>query len=172
VEFLGGAYYEPIYGVIPRRDLTGQIRLMRTKLEQLFGQAPEGAWLTERVWDPGLVPTLADAGVRYTVLDDTHFEKAGVRSPVTGHYTAGDRKSRLDVFASMKTLRYLIPFRDVPDAVSYLGQLKSGPGRVAVFADSSRANANRSASIPITTITIMTATTWATSASSRPVESK
>src|SRR3989338_9561087 len=69
IEFLGGAYYEPIYGLIPKRDLIGQLGLMQKKLENLFGKKPEGAWITERVWDPDLVEPLASSGLRYTVLD-------------------------------------------------------------------------------------------------------
>src|SRR5262245_39009907 len=42
IEFLGGAYYEPIYGLIPRRDLAGQIARMHRKIESLFGRAPSG----------------------------------------------------------------------------------------------------------------------------------
>src|SRR3989338_719590 len=86
LEFIGGAYYEPIYGVIPKKDLAGQIELMRNKLKSLFGSHPEGAWLTERVWDPDLVKPLKKAGAQYTILDDFHLEKAGVRAPVTGFY--------------------------------------------------------------------------------------
>lgn len=135
IEFLGGAYYEPIYGLIPKRDLVGQLGLMRGKLEELFGKTPEGAWLTERVWEPDLVEPLLSAGVRYTVLDDAHFEKAGLRAPVTGHYSTRQGRQELDLFASMKTLRYLIPFRDVFDTAAYLHSLKAGPERVIVFAD-------------------------------------
>ena len=58
VEVLGGAYYEPIYNLIPKNDLAGQIDMMQRKVEVLFGCRPEGAWLTERVWDPGLVRPL------------------------------------------------------------------------------------------------------------------
>ena len=80
IEFIGGAYYEPIYGIIPRNDLSGQVALMRKKVAHFFGQTPRGAWLTERVWDPDLVTPLKKAGVEYTILDDTHFEKARVPS--------------------------------------------------------------------------------------------
>ncbi len=135
IEFLGGAYYEPIYGLIPRRDLSAQIARMSDKIEELFGRRPEGAWLTERVWDPGLVEVLSDAGIRYTVLDDAHFEKSGVAAPVTGYYTANGGPHAVDLFASMKALRYLIPFSDVRDAMRAIRSLKTGPDRAIVFAD-------------------------------------
>jgi len=135
IEFLGGAYYEPIYGLIPRRDLSGQIARMSDKIEALFGRRPEGAWLTERVWDPSLVEVLSKAGIRYTVLDDAHFEKSGVAAPVTGYYTANGGPYAVDLFSSMKALRYLMPFRDARDAIRHIRSLKTGPERAVVFAD-------------------------------------
>ncbi len=142
IEFLGGAYYEPIYGLIPRRDLSAQIARMSNKVEELFGRRPEGAWLTERVWDPALVEVLSQAGIRYTVLDDAHLEKSGVTNPVTGYYTAnggpclaGRQAHAVDLFASIKALRYLIPFSDVRDAMRTIRSLKTGPDRAIVFAD-------------------------------------
>ncbi len=135
IEFLGGAYYEPIYGLIPPRDLRGQIARMSDKVEELFGRRPEGAWLTERVWDPGLVEVLSQVGVRYTVLDDAHFEKAGVPAPVTGYYTAHQGPHAVDLFASMKALRYLVPFRDAREVMRHIRSLKTGPDRAVVFAD-------------------------------------
>ncbi len=135
IEFLGGAYYEPIYGLIPKRDLVGQLGLMQKKLGDLFGKKLEGAWLTERVWDPDLVEPLVSSGLCYTVLDDSHFEKAGLRAPVTGYYSTRQGAHQLDLFASIKALRYLIPFRDIYDTAAYLHSLKTNPEQVVVFAD-------------------------------------
>jgi alpha-amylase len=135
LEFLGGGYYEPIYGAIPKRDLAGQIALMREKLKTIFGAEPRGAWLTERVWDPDLVSPLRKAGVEYTILDDLHLEMAGIESPVTGYYYAKEGKDTLDLFASMKQLRYLMPFRKAEETIEFLLSSKAGPGDAFVFAD-------------------------------------
>lgn len=135
VEILGGAYYEPIYGMIPKRDLVGQITMMREKIRGYFGVECEGGWLTERVWDPDLVKPLETAGIRYTVLDDIHFEKAGQKAPVTGYYRTKDGSKSLDVFASIKDLRYLIPFRPAQDTLSFIRDTKAGPEDAFVFAD-------------------------------------
>jgi alpha-amylase len=135
VEILGGAYYEPIYGMIPKRDLVGQIMMMREKIRGHFGVDPEGGWLTERVWDPDLVKPLEHAGIRYTVLDDIHFEKAGQKAPVTGYYRTQDGGKSIDVFASIKELRYLIPFRPAEDTVAFIRETKAGPEDAFVFAD-------------------------------------
>ncbi len=136
LEFIGGGYYEPVYGVIPERDLLGQIGMMRAKLKRLFGITPEGAWLTERVWDPELVSSLAKARVAYTILDDYHFKKARVAAPVTGYYQTKLGKHSVDLFASMKDLRYSIPFRKAEEALALVhAQDTAGPEDVFVFAD-------------------------------------
>ena len=99
VEILGGAYYEPIYGAIPQRDLEGQIQRMRHKLEALFGRTPKGVWLTERVWDAELIEPLSKLGVEYTVIDDCHLEKGGVSS-IGGFYETEDGGHKLGLFAA------------------------------------------------------------------------
>lgn len=135
IEFLGGAYYEPIYGVIASEDLTGQIWMMRAKVRKLFGAEPAGAWLTERVWDPGIVKPMREAGVEYTILDDLHFEKAGHTLPVTGYYQTKSDGQPLDLFASMKELRYAMPFRKAEEAFELIRNFEAGPADALVFAD-------------------------------------
>lgn len=135
IEFIGGGYYEPIYGLIPKNDLIGQLEMMADKLEALFGKVPEGAWLTERVWDPDLVTPLKKSGVQYTILDDLHFEKAGMTAPVTGYYQVKQGKDSVDVFASMKQLRYLMPFRKAEEAIEFIHASEAKPEDVFVFAD-------------------------------------
>lgn len=135
LEILGGAYYEPIFGAIPPRDLAGQISLMRRKLVRFFGRCPSGAWLTERVWDPELVRPLAEAGVEYTMLDDAHFEKSRVPTPVTGYYRVRGGGDQLDVFASLQNLRYLMPFRPPEETLDFVRSVAAGPKDAIVFAD-------------------------------------
>lgn len=135
LEMMGGAYYEPVYGLIPKNDLAGQMEMMGQKIKQLFGKFPQGAWLTERVWDPSLVKVFKSAAIQYTVLDDLHFEKAGVRYPVTGYYQTKDKDATLNLFASMKQLRYLMPFRKVEETIEFIHAEKADPEEVFVFAD-------------------------------------
>ncbi|OGW81925.1 MAG: hypothetical protein A3C47_03550 [Omnitrophica bacterium RIFCSPHIGHO2_02_FULL_51_18] len=135
LEFIGGGYYEPIYGFIPKNDLVGQIEMMSWKIKALFGKVPEGVWLTERVWDPDLTAPLAGAGVQYTILDDFHFESTGKASPVTGYYRAKSGDKELDLFASMKQLRYLMPFRKAEETLKFIHSSAAQPQDVFVFAD-------------------------------------
>ena len=59
--------------ILPDRDAVGQLATMADRCEQLFGQRPAGMWLAERVWEPDLPRVIAEAGYRYTLLDDTHL---------------------------------------------------------------------------------------------------
>jgi 4-alpha-glucanotransferase len=52
VELLGGGYYEPVLPTIPDRDAAGQVRLESSKISELFGRRPLGAWTAERAWEP------------------------------------------------------------------------------------------------------------------------
>ena len=58
-------------------------------IEEHFGKRPAGAWLAERVWEPQLPAALAEAGVEYTLVDDSHFLTAGREIPeLFGYYIA------------------------------------------------------------------------------------
>ncbi|MGZ6274466.1 MAG: glycoside hydrolase family 38 N-terminal domain-containing protein, partial [Candidatus Limnocylindrales bacterium] len=121
VEVVGGAYYEPVLITLPDRDRQGQLVRMRQELEALFGRRPSGAWLAERVWEPGLAYDIATAGYRWTVLDDNHLRAASI--PEDGMwttFTTDDRGKRITVFGTEQGLRYLIPFKPVEDLMSYL----------------------------------------------------
>lgn len=136
IEIMGGAYYEPIYGLIPKKDLTGQLAMMRERVRALFGVTPEGAWLAERVWDPDVARPIRRAGYGYTVLDDFHLMKAGKTQPVTGYYRTGDSGEPLDIFASLQALRYAVPFRRPEETLRFLQSAKrTGPEDAFVFAD-------------------------------------
>jgi alpha-amylase/alpha-mannosidase (GH57 family) len=78
LEFLTGGYFEPIISVIPPWDQTTQIDSLTTTVREQFGTEPVGMWLAERVWEQGLASVLARAGVKFVLLDDTHFLAAGL----------------------------------------------------------------------------------------------
>src|SRR2546423_12149742 len=63
-------------------DRVEQVAWMREAIQRRFGVAATGLWLTERVWEPDLAAHLADAGVRYVVLDDRHFLVSGFERDV------------------------------------------------------------------------------------------
>ena len=121
VEPMGGAHYEPILPMLPDRDRVGQIEMMSAFLRERFGRAPAGMWLAERVWEQAVVKTLADAGLRFTAVDDAHFGYAGfAKEELTGWFLAEDRGRTIGVFPIDEELRYRIPFAAVEEVIAYL----------------------------------------------------
>lgn len=124
VELFGAGDTEPVLAVIPNRDRTGQIDAFSNKLAAKFGQRPQGAWLTERVWESTVVPSLADCGIRYVTVDDYHFLCAG-KTPeeLNGYFTTEEDSHKLDLFPISESLRYKIPFSPVEETIAYLESL-------------------------------------------------
>lgn len=137
VEILGGGFYEPILPMIPPRDRIGQIRGYSEYLRELFACDVRGMWIAERVWEQSLVADLVDAKIEYTILDDFHFRKAGLRrETLVGHYLTEDQGKLLCVFPGSEAARYLIPFRDVGEVIGYFGSIhERTPEAHVVFAD-------------------------------------
>ena len=137
VEILGGGYFEPILASLPERDRIGQLRPDARRARAPFGDAPRGAWLAERVWEPSLPTRSSPAGYEYTVLDDNHFRAAAVpEDDMWGTYTTDDQGRLLTVFGTEKGLRYRIPFRTVDDLIDYLRDHATEDGdRVGIMGD-------------------------------------
>jgi len=123
VEIMTGGYYEPILPIIPDEDKLGQIARMTQTCRRLFGSKPAGLWLAERVWEPGLPKILAEAGIEWTVVDDTHFKLVGLEDKdLFGYYLTEEQGYPVKVFATSKYLRYSIPWRSVTEVMEYLRQ--------------------------------------------------
>ena len=122
---------------IPDRDRVAQLRRMADAIEALSGRRPAGAWLAERVWEPDLPASLAEAGYRWTILDDAHFRAAAVpEDRLWGAYTTEDQGRLLTVFGTEQGLRYRIPFGEVDDVIDYLRRHATEAGdRVGVMGD-------------------------------------
>jgi len=130
VELLTGGYYEPILAVIPDDDKLGQIRKLSDFIEEEFNLQPVGLWLAERVWEPHLPKTLSEAGVRYTIVDDTHFKYSGLNEEdLSGYYLTEEEGCLLALFSSSRFLRYSIPFKEPEETIGYLKKLASEDGR-------------------------------------------
>lgn len=137
VELLGGGFYEPILGMIPEGDRLGQICEYRDWLRERLGTEVRGIWLAERLWEQSLVKSLVEAGVEYTVVDDTHFRYAGLReSEVCGYFLTDGSKGVLKVFPGSEYLRYAIPFKRPGEAIKYLRRIAERcEDAVVVYAD-------------------------------------
>ena len=135
-ELLLSGFYEPVLVALPRRDRIEQIAWMREAIQRRFGVAATGLWLTERVWEPDLPADLAQAGVRYALVDDRHFLVTGF-APDRLHvpwWTESDGH-RVALVPIHERLRYLIPFRPPADTVAYLRGLRAAGQSLAVLAD-------------------------------------
>ena len=137
LEIVSGGFFEPILSVIPYQDQQAQITMLTSKIEQLFGTHATGMWLAERVWEQPLASSLHEAGIRYVLLDDTHFLHAGLEeSDLNGYYLTEDRGKTLAVFPISKSLRYTIPFQNVDETIRVLRDASSeSETNIVTFAD-------------------------------------
>ncbi|MDR7542844.1 MAG: DUF1926 domain-containing protein [Armatimonadota bacterium] len=136
VEIMTGGYYEPILSAIPDRDKRGQIQKMTRVVRDLFGYEATGLWLAERVWEPHLPKPLAEAGVEYTIVDDTHFLHLGLaEADLAGHFVTEEDGLTISILPSAKALRYRIPWATVDDLLAWLRQQAADGDRVLVMGD-------------------------------------
>jgi len=124
LEMKGGGFYEPILAAIPDEDKHEQLRRLSCHLEEVLGVVPEGAWIAERVWEPHLARHLAEAGLQYAALDDTHFLNAGIQAgDELGYFVTEEAGHRFDLFPISKELRYLVPFQAPEATIGHLRRL-------------------------------------------------
>jgi len=137
VEMLTGGYYEPILAVIPDSDKIGQIQKLTNSLKEEFDTQPVGMWLAERIWEPHLPKPLSQAGVKYTIVDDSHFKYSGLTDEeLLGYYLTEDEAHLLALFSSSKFLRYSIPFKEPEETIKYFKKIASEEGKnLIVYGD-------------------------------------
>lgn len=122
-EVLSSAYGEPILSFIPKKDAVEQIKYFNDYIYKLFDFEAKGLWLTERIWEPGLISTVLDGSIEYTLLDDTHFRYAGLNDKDLCSYYITEEEGRvLKVFPISMKLRYLIPFHPIIETIDFLKQ--------------------------------------------------
>jgi hypothetical protein len=137
VELFGAGDAEPVLAAIPHRDRLGQISSLSRKLQAQFGRTPQGAWLTERVWEATVVPALVDCGIRYVTVDDYHFLASGrPAAALDGYFTTEEDGRRLDLFPISEALRYRVPFALAEESVAYLeGLARETESAAAIYFD-------------------------------------
>ncbi|MDP1796611.1 MAG: DUF1925 domain-containing protein, partial [Planctomycetaceae bacterium] len=124
VEILGGPFYEPILACLPRRDRIGQIKAYKSFLEQTLGTSVRGMWVPERVWEQSFASDIAEAGIEYTLLDDTHFRNAGLNDDdLHGFYLTENDGRIVKIFAGSERLRYLIPYSHPHEIIQHCGHI-------------------------------------------------
>ncbi|HLY29179.1 MAG TPA: 4-alpha-glucanotransferase, partial [Aggregatilineales bacterium] len=142
IEMISGGYYEPILAALPDEDKIGQIEKLNAELRATFGIDPTGMWLAERVWEPHLARPIAEAGLHYVILDDTHFESVGLdkERDLFGYYITEEQGFPLAVLATLHYLRYAIPWHPVESLIDWLRAerdqgLPSGQPKLAFMGD-------------------------------------
>jgi alpha-amylase len=137
IEIMGGGYYEPMLCAIPERDAVAQIQRMNSFCEKHFGGPPQGMWLAERVWEPHLPRVLAQGGVQYVALDDSHFLCSGIGpEDLFRYYLTENEGYTVKAFPILERLRYMVPFHQVSDSIDYLKANATEDGmRCAVLHD-------------------------------------
>lgn len=136
VEFFGAGDMEPVLAVIPNRDRLSQLAAMSDRIEQIFGQRPRGAWLTERVWESTVIPALVDSGINYVMVDDYHFLCAGTaREKLNGYHSTEEDGRRLDLFPISEGLRYRLPFSPAQEAVAFIEAQANDSHAAAIYFD-------------------------------------
>jgi alpha-amylase len=136
VELLLSGLYEPVLAGLLRRDRIEQIHWMRDTVKRRFGVDATGLWLTERVWEPELAADLAEAGVRFALVDDRHFVVSGfAREQLHAPFWTESDGKGLALFPIDERLRYLIPFKPPADTAAYLRELRQRGAPLAVLVD-------------------------------------
>jgi alpha-amylase len=137
IEWMGGAFYDPILPMIPAEDALAHISRLSEYLQDRFDQTPRGVWLAERVWDPSLPSLLRKASMEYTLLDDYAFLQAGYPPRLlTDSFITDHMGNTLTIFPIAQDLRYAIPWSDPEDVMALLrSRHDHDPQSLAVIAD-------------------------------------
>ncbi len=137
IEIVGGTFGESILTMIPPHDRIGQIAHFTQWLQRRLGAEVQGMWIPERVWEQSLASEIHEAGIRYFVLDDSHFKHAGLsEDQLFGYYVTENNGQTAFAFPGSERLRYLIPFAEPHETIDYLrnvGQTAESP--IVVFGD-------------------------------------
>lgn len=136
VELFSSGDTEPVLAAIPHRDRVGQLQTLNDKLTTWTGIRPTGAWLTERVWESSVVPSLAETGIGYVTVDDYHFFCTGKSaSELDGFFSTEESGTRLDLFPISEALRYRLPFSPAHEVIAYLEALADDQQSAAIYFD-------------------------------------
>ncbi|WP_154716190.1 alpha-amylase/4-alpha-glucanotransferase domain-containing protein [Sterolibacterium denitrificans] len=136
VEWFGSGDCEPVLAAIPQRDRISQLDTLSGKIARHYGRRPQGAWLTERVWESSVITALAATGIRYAVVDDYNFLCTGLpAAALDGYYSTEEGGQRLDLYPISETLRYRLPFSPAGEAVAHLETLAQQGRQAAIYFD-------------------------------------
>ncbi|MDR0909986.1 MAG: hypothetical protein LBM77_09505 [Spirochaetaceae bacterium] len=116
IELLGGGFYEPLYPMLSQTDKAGQIEMFTTYLRKTFGKRPQGCWLPDDSWAPGVAATLNGCNLAYTFLDSSYFFHSGVQIDILNRpYLTEDLGKTVTIFPLFRPsdLEYLYSIENV-----------------------------------------------------------
>jgi len=136
IELMGGGYYEPILAMVPQKDRITQLEMLSESLFRLFGKYPQGAWITERIWQPDIIKDLKEVGLSYAFLDDFQFFQAGI-SPddIDNIFRTEYDGAYLDIFPIHERLRYKLPFANPDESLNEVLYLNGRISNLSVMFD-------------------------------------
>ncbi len=121
IEFFTAGFYEPVLSAIPAEDRYGQIKMLSDYVNNHFGVKPTGMWLTERVWDPSIIPAAAECGVKNIIIDDYHLISVGFpKESITSYFKTEQDGYDVNLFPIDMKLRYLTPFKPVEQVIEHM----------------------------------------------------
>ena len=124
VELLGGGFYAPILPLLPDGDKLGQIEKLTMYLRSTFGNRPRGAWIPERVWEPGLTRILANSGIEYAFLDDRFLAISGLEEKQWLHpYLTEEQGKTVTILPVRTGLERMVPYHNPESLVLQLHEL-------------------------------------------------
>lgn len=134
LELLSGGIYEPIFPFIPKEDRQTQISLMNRLINHTYGYLPNGAWITEYLWEPSIALDLAKSKIQYTCLPKEYFKSAGLEeSELSGYFITEDEGRKIAVFPILQNLDDLMNKFSPEEAVSHLNKTSSSDNPVIVL---------------------------------------
>ncbi|MHB8291387.1 MAG: glycoside hydrolase family 38 N-terminal domain-containing protein [bacterium] len=136
VEMLGGGYYEPVLASIPLSDRIKQLEMLNEAVKKYFGVYPEGAWITERIWQPDIIDSLNEVGINYAFLDDSQFFQSGVDSnDIDKIFITEYNGKYLNLFPIHERLRYKLPFANPEESAHEILYMKERLSNLSVMVD-------------------------------------
>ena len=77
IELVGTGYFHPIFPLMPRDHWRDQLLSEQQLMEDVFGRKPRGFWAPETAFCMEMIPTLAELGYEYVILEAAHIQPQG-----------------------------------------------------------------------------------------------
>ncbi|MDO4570174.1 MAG: DUF1926 domain-containing protein, partial [Planctomycetia bacterium] len=118
-------------------DRVGQIRAHSRWIQKRLGVVPRGMWMPERVWEQSFAFDLAKSGMKFSIVDDYHFKKTGLKEEnLWGYYLTEDQGEVVAIFPGSEKLRYWIPFHSPYETIDYFREIREKQSNpIIVFGD-------------------------------------